>query len=209
MADVRNWFWPFGPWYLIAAVWAAAGFGEIALGDFPLGAPVIAIGAAGIIVLAVRETYWRRTDEYALRRQLENLIRERAGDTRWLNRDARLLFGAGAGGPRWARSFVVIRADEDQALELREQGRAAVTGEAFAIPPLAIVPGVPPRVTRHPVGAVVSSDGEIQSPAVGRGGDRAAARAGLLHPDPAELTELISQFRDAEPLPADGQDGDE
>lgn len=197
-------FWRFGTSYLLGAYWVAAGLWWVP--GIP-GLVPCALGAVIAAYTAWSEYRYRRSTAARLRRELLALLRERARTEKeesfWLNRDAHLVFHAWYVGPRLIRAWNIARADEDQARGLDEAGRYALTGDLFQ----AIA--VKTQVLHQVIGAIAVVDGDgnadLEQPERLKFFRYAwrtwrMERTGMLYAGPDELRELLSQFREAEPV---------
>jgi hypothetical protein len=200
--------------YLLCALLAYLGQDWVTSEYPPFAAAGALLLAAAAALLAGMAWPWircQRDSTVALRRQLVQLIAERAGmEATWLNRDEHLAF-ATIVDRRPVRRWALLRIDEDQAREVKEAEDLAVvpiTGEVFS------VKAGEPRVGRKFEGALarVEEDRSLthqpQPPAAWN--SRAwwqAHRAGDLHASPDELREVIRQFEAAEQLTRGSDDG--
>jgi hypothetical protein len=210
--SMKNWLFPYGIWYVLAS-WAALTAVPAAVsGDIPDAASCGLIAAViGVTVIRSR-VRWSRSGEKALRAELARLVDERAGSgaVAWLHRDAGLLFTPDrrrVGGMR-ERALTVM--DEDLLRDANDArlaggGKVAATFTCYRAHP------VFSRVVRQGDGMsllVTGDDIEDASPRVHwlrRHLDAypdmtRAMRAGLAFADASELTGVIAQFREAEPV---------
>lgn len=209
---------PYGIWYALAG-WSAGG----ALTDALAGSlvPAVASGVLGLAILAaivplqVRGT---RSGQAALRAELERLVDERApaGAVAWLNRDARMLFTAEHARTAGMRERVLMVMDEDL-LDDRDRardaggGRVAATFTVFRAHPA--VPRVMCR-TDGMVALVTAADVEEADPGArepryrGWAGAVRALMSGMMFAGHAELSAVLAQFREAEPIHPDAKEAE-
>jgi hypothetical protein len=210
---MKNWLFPYGAWYALAAFAALVATSAAVSGDV-FNAASCGLIAAVIGVLAVRSRVrWSRSGEKALRAEMVRLVDERAGSgaPAWLHRDAHLLFSAGlrrVGGLQ-ERTLLVI--DEEQLrdvddVRLAGGGKVAATFTSYRAHPVIA------RVMRRADGTTAlvtaadveqADDGEHESWRQAFTGIARTMRAGLMFADAGELAEVVAQFRDAEPVSPD------
>jgi hypothetical protein len=211
---MRNWLFPYGIWYALTA-WAALAATAAAVTGGIITAAYCGLTAAvtGVIVIRSR-VRWSRSGEKALRAELARLVDERAGAAAaWLHRDAGLLFTPDRRRVAGMRERALMVIDEDLLRDANDArldggGKVAATFTCYRAHP------VFSRVIRQCDGIsllVTGDDIEDVSPRAhwlrrhleAYPDMTRAMRAGLAFADAAELTEVLAQFREAEPVGPD------
>jgi hypothetical protein len=210
---MKNWLFPYGAWYVLAAWAALTAVPAAASGDISNAAGCSLVSTV-IGVLAIRSRVrWSRSGEKALRAEMIRLVDERSGSAvpAWLNRDARLLFNADYRRVGGLREWSLMVIDEDQLRDVEDArdaggGKVAATFTSYRAHPAIS------RVMRRADGTtalVTAADVEQADPDEHEPWLRSFAgmvrtiRAGLAFADAAELGEVVAQFRDAEPISPD------
>jgi hypothetical protein len=212
---MRNWLFPYGIWYVLAAWAALTAAGAAVVGDV-LPAACCGLIAAMVGVTAIRSRVrWSASGEKALRAELARLVDERAGSgaATWLHRDAGVLFTPDRRRVAGMRERALMVMDEGLLREANDArlaggGKVAATFTCYRAHP------VFSRVMRQGDGmSLLVTGGDIEDvsprehwlrrhlkayPDMTR-----AMRAGLAFADARELAEVIEQFRDAEPVGPD------
>lgn len=210
---MKNWLLPYGIWYALTA-WCAVTAALSAAGGGVTGAAIGGALAAIVGLLVIRSRVrWSRSGEKALRAELIRLVdeRSRTGAVAWLHRDAHLLFTADRrrimGLP--GRTLTVL--DEELLRDVDDArdaggGKVAATFTAYrAHPALARVArrtdGMTTLVTAADIEMADMADPDERERWWQRYPETARAmRAGLAFADTGELSEVLAQFRDAEPV---------